>query len=309
MRLTVGICTWNRSHLLDLALASFHGLRIPRHIEWELLVVNNNCTDETDSIIAKHEAHLPIRRLFETHPGKSYALNHAVREAHGDYILWTDDDALVDPNWVSAYAEAFSSWPEASIFGGPVKSWFRTDPPKWLNEETMPLVSDVYAIRDFGEEPIELTSANLPYGVNMAIRYKEQSEYLYDTNLGPRPNSELRGEETRLMNKMLEDGEKGRWVPGAIVRHYIPQKRQTIRYIRNYYRGHGEYQWIEIEEGKKPNRFGTVRDMLKEAIEKELGYRYCRLFREPRVWVGALKWAGIVWGRLLRRMSTHGVKQ
>jgi len=215
----------------------------------------------------------------------------------------------VDPNWVSAYAEAFSRWPDASIFGGPVTPWFQSDPPSWLNEETLPLVSTAYAIRDFGDEPNELTHRNLPFGVNMAIRYKEQSEYLYDTNLGPRPNSELRGEEIVLVTKMLEDGAKGRWVPGAVVRHYIPQERQTIRYIRNYYRGNGEYQWIEIEEGKKPNRFGTVRDMLKQAIERELRYRYCRLFREPRVWVGALKGAGIVWGRLLRRMSTHGAKQ
>ena len=303
MLLTVGICTWNRAHLLDLALASFYDLRIPEHIKWELLIVNNNCNDETDDVIAKHGAHLPIRRLFEPQPGKSHALNHAIHEAHGEYILWTDDDALVDPNWIGAYADAFSRWPEASIFGGPVKPWFRTGPPNWLNEETLSLVSSAYAILDFGEESDELTYRNLPYGVNMAIRYKEQSQYLYDTNLGPRPNSELRGEETVLMNKMLEDGAKGRWVPGAIVRHYIPEGRQTIRYLKNYYRGYGEYEWIEIENGKTPNRFGSLWNLWKTAIEFELKYRYCRLVHEPRVWANALIRSSVAWGRLLRRMS------
>ena len=302
MFLTVGICTWNRARLLDSALGSFHQLRIPKNITWELLVVNNNCSDETDEVISKHKAHLPIRRLFEPQPGKSYALNHAVREASGDYILWTDDDALVDPNWLEAYTEAFNRWPDVSIFGGPVKPWFRTDPPSWMNEETLPFVSTVYAIRDIGDEPVELTYNNLPFGVNMAIRYKEQSKYLYDTKLGPRPNSELRGEETVLMTKMLDDGAKGRWVPGACVRHYIPQERRTLRFVKNYYRGHGEYQWIEIEEGTKPNHYGTGFDMLKQAMKGELRYRYCRIFCEPRVWIGALKGSSMAWGRLLRRV-------
>lgn len=303
MFLTVGICTWNRAHLLDLALNSFHDLQIPKHIKWELLIVNNNSNDETDDIIAKHGAHLPIRRLFEPQPGKSYALNYAIREARGEYILWTDDDALVDPNWVNAYADAFSRWSEASIFGGPIRPWFRTGPPSWLNQEALSLVASAYAILDFGEASEELTYRNLPYGVNMAIRYKEQSQYLYDTNIGPRPNSELRGEETVLMSKMLEDGAKGRWVPGAIVRHYIPKGRQTIRYLRNYYRGFGEYEWIEIENGKAPNRFGSLWNLWKTAIEFELKYRYCRIVHTPRVWAGALVRSSVAWGRLIRRMN------
>ena len=130
MYITVGICTWNRAHLLDQALTSMHKLRIPNGVEWELLIVNNNCTDDTDNVIAKHKAYLPVRRLFERQPAKSFALNHAIREARGEYILWTDDDALVDPGWVVAYSEAFNRWPNAAIFGGPVRPWFPCPPPK-----------------------------------------------------------------------------------------------------------------------------------------------------------------------------------
>jgi glycosyltransferase involved in cell wall biosynthesis len=305
MFLTVGICTWNRAKLLDLALTSFHKLIIPEHIEWELIIVNNNCSDETDEIIANHKSNLPIRRLFEPHPGKSHALNHAIREARGEYIVWTDDDALVDPNWLKAYADAFTRSPDASFFGGPVKAWFRTEPPNWLNEQTLPLVSTAYAIRDLGDESFKFTYSNLPYGVNMAVRYKEQCKYLYDTNIGPRPNSSLRGEETVLLNKMLEDGETGRWVPGAIVNHYIPQERHTIRYLRSYYRGHGEFQWIEIGNGDTPNRFGTIIDMLKKALKTEFRYRYCRLFKDPKAWVKALIGSSMASGRLLGRTRSY----
>ncbi len=305
MRLTVGICTWNRAPLLDSALESFYNLEIPRHVDWELLIVNNNSTDGTDGVISKHARHLPIRGLFEPRPGKSYALNHAVREAKGEYILWTDDDALVDSNWIAAYADAFERWPEASIFGGPVKAWFRADPPKWLNEQSLKIVSTAYAIRDFGEGTVELNYRNLPYGVNMAVRTKDQLNYAFDTNLGPRPNSELRGEETELLNKMLADGAKGRWVPKAFVRHYIPPERQSLRFLRNYYRGHGEFQWIQIMNNEVPNRFGSAPEMLKKAIITELRYRCFRLIREPEIWMRVMVGASLAWGRVLHRLKNR----
>ncbi len=78
MNVTVAICTWNRAKLLDQTLTRMQQLRIPANVAWELLVVNNNCTDDTDAIIAGHESALPLRRLFEPKPGLSNARNFAV---------------------------------------------------------------------------------------------------------------------------------------------------------------------------------------------------------------------------------------
>src|ERR1700738_3055719 len=94
---SVAICTWNRARLLGQTLESFVRLRIPEGVSWELLVVNNNCTDDTDAVIERHAGSLPIRRLYEPTPGKSYAHNLAIAEAQGDLVLWTDDDVIVDP--------------------------------------------------------------------------------------------------------------------------------------------------------------------------------------------------------------------
>src|SRR5438270_654665 len=106
MHVTVVICTWNRSRLLERTLSEFVNLRIPPHVQWEVLVVNNRCTDDTDRVISRFEATLPLRRLYQERPGKSNAANHAVAEAAGDLILWTDDDVLVDPGWVESYVRA-----------------------------------------------------------------------------------------------------------------------------------------------------------------------------------------------------------
>jgi glycosyltransferase involved in cell wall biosynthesis len=87
-------------------------LRIPRGAEWEILVVNNNCNDNTDEVIASFANRLPVQRVFEATPGHSHARNRAVTEAAGDLIVWTDDDVLVDPNWLTGYAEALPPTPK-----------------------------------------------------------------------------------------------------------------------------------------------------------------------------------------------------
>src|SRR4029077_3473439 len=113
-------------------------------------------TDATDEVIGSFASHLPLRRLFEPSPGKSNALNLAVREARGEYILWTDDDALVDHLWLTAYSQAFKQWPNAAIFGGPVEPFFDGSPPQWL-QQALPNVVHAYAGLNLSSEPIVLT--------------------------------------------------------------------------------------------------------------------------------------------------------
>src|SRR5436309_3023469 len=78
MHATVAICTWNRSQLLRQTLDQFLDLAIPAGMTWELLVVNNNSTDDTDVVLAEFESRLPLRRLFEREPGLSHARNAAL---------------------------------------------------------------------------------------------------------------------------------------------------------------------------------------------------------------------------------------
>ena len=73
LSLTVAICTWNRSQSLQHTLEGFAQIAIPSETDWELLVVNNNCTDRTDEVIRVFEGRLPVRRIFEKRPGLSNA--------------------------------------------------------------------------------------------------------------------------------------------------------------------------------------------------------------------------------------------
>ena len=154
MLITVAICTWNRSKLLDQTLTEMAKLEIPAGTEWELLVVNNNSTDDTDDVIAAHSGKLPTRRLLEKKQGHSNARNCALDHAKGDWIAWTDDDVLVDPKWLVGLCKGAGRLPEAAAIGGPIAPWFVTDPDPDLVATFPPLRSGYCGVDHGADERI-----------------------------------------------------------------------------------------------------------------------------------------------------------
>jgi glycosyltransferase involved in cell wall biosynthesis len=282
---------------------------------WELIVVNNNCSDDTDSVLADFQSRLPLVRLFEPTPGKSHAANLAVREATGEYIVWTDDDVLVDPDWLQAYLAAFARWPEASVFAGVIDPWFEEPPPRWL-EQVFANVAGAYAALDHGPTGFEMTHDTYPYGANMALKRSAHLLEPFDTRLGPRPNSGIRaaddrrcclqrpGEETFMVRRLLSAGHTGRWVPEARVRHFLPVERHTLAFLSEYFLGLGEVNGLMGRNDVGERRaFGRPLWLWKEAFVSELAYRLSRMFRSPDKWILEFKKANLVRGRLRTYVS------
>ncbi len=163
MKISVAICTWNRSRLLTQTLTNFVELTIPESVEWELIVVDNNSTDDTKQVIQRFADKLPIRYLFENQQGHSYSRNAAVQSATGELILWTDNDVIVDPGWLAAFADGANRYPAASFFGGKIEPVFETARPQWLAWQ-LEKCKSVYAARDLGNDAFELKPDQFPYG-------------------------------------------------------------------------------------------------------------------------------------------------
>jgi glycosyltransferase involved in cell wall biosynthesis len=301
--ISVVICTWNRSRLLRLTLEQMAKLECPPGVSWELIVVNNNCSDDTDQVLAEFRTRLPLVRLFEPTPGKSHAGNLAVRQARGEYLIWTDDDVLVEPDWLKAYYAAFRQWPEATIFAGAIDPWFEEPPPPWL-KLAFPKVANAYAALDHGPSGFDLTRDTYPYGANMALKRSAQLKEPYDTRLGPRPNSGIRGEEMIMARRMLGAGAKGRWVPEARVRHFIPPNRQTLSYLREYFTGSGEVLgMLGRNDSGERRAFGRPLWLWKEAVLAEVAYRSGRVFQTPDSWIESFRRANVARGWLKRYVS------
>jgi glucosyl-dolichyl phosphate glucuronosyltransferase len=298
MKITVAICTWNRSELLKRTMSQMAEELFPPRVDWELLVVNNNCTDDTESVVESFQGRLPIRQIVEQKQGLSFARNAAVSCASGDYILWTDDDVIVDSGWLAAYESAFARYPEAAFFGGPIQPWFEGMPPRWMATDAWSLISTAFAALDYGTRECKASCSRLPFGANYAIRLDWQRRHLYDPRFGRRPETTISGEETIVLLGIIKEGGTGWWIPDAQVRHWIPKSRQSLAYLREYYAGYGRTLNRQSSAGAYPLVFGKPRWLLRHALESELAYCLHRLYAPPMHWISDLKKASIAWGQL-----------
>ncbi len=275
---TVAICTWNRAAFLDRTLASFHRLCIPEGIEWELIVVDNNCTDTTPNVVQRHREFLPIYCVSEKQQGHSASRNAAVEAARGELLIWTDDDVLVDSNWLSAYWDAFQYQSEISFWGGVIRPDFESPPPSWV-ESNWEICSRLFAIRESKAMLEPMTATHLPFGANFAIRTPIQRQQLYDVEFG-RSGQSMRGfDEIDVLRRLMEKGHRGGWCPEAELQHCIPRERVSLDYVKRYFQGQGETLAYRGETRLSPEE---LRCQLKRRRRK---YRLNRWLKPSNIWL------------------------
>ncbi len=285
MDVTVVICTWNRCDLLKQTLDEMCNLQIPPDIAWELIVVNNNCSDVTDDVIEMYKQRLPIRRLFEAKQGLSNARNCAVASAKGDLIIWTDDDVLVDPMWLAEYVAAACQWPDAAFFGGTVDPWFAARPPRWILKN-LDMLSGVYVIRQLGNHIMKINSTDgLPYGANMAMRKYVFESIRFDPDLGHCGTALLCNDEVDFMTRLMELGHYGVWVGTARIQHYIPVERFKTKYIWEVFRGLGQ-STLRLDETLKKEKQRDFRRQIRKYYKARIRSWFLYPFK-GRSWIKA----------------------
>lgn len=244
MLITVAICTRDRAPDLAETLSALADMTVDRTIAWEVLVVDNGAQadvpegGDTRRTAEQYRDRLPLRIVHCVRPGLSHARNHAVAEARGDYICWTDDDVTVGRDWITAYAAAFRRHPSDVVFGGPITATlvgpFAGHADRWP-------VAAACALRSGTQErAIGAGERDLPWGANYAVRTDVQRRHAYDPALGKAPGQRRLGEETDMIRRMWRAGGTGHWVPDAVVRHRIAPARQTIIALRDHCRAAGE---------------------------------------------------------------------
>ncbi len=113
--ISVITATRNRHHELRRMLESLQAAT-PPSCEWELIVVDNNSADGTDAVLREMERNgrLPLRLFFEERLGKTMACNYAIRASRGELLLFTDDDTIIDRDWLVNMERAGARWPDVA---------------------------------------------------------------------------------------------------------------------------------------------------------------------------------------------------
>jgi glucosyl-dolichyl phosphate glucuronosyltransferase len=236
MDISVILCTYNRCQNLAKALDSLASSTLANSVKWEVLVVDNNSSDQTRSVVEDFSRRHASRfvYLFESTQGKSHALNAAIRRAQGDVLAFTDDDVAVEPAWLESLTLRLRNGQCAGVAGRvlPDRS---VSPPRWLSVEGRYALAPL-AIFDRGPEPRELTEA--PFGNNMAFRKEVFAKHgNFRTDLGPQLGSgnPQKSEDSEFGQRLLAAGERLYYEPSAVVYHATPPDRIRKEYFLDWW--------------------------------------------------------------------------
>lgn len=230
MKVEIILCTHNRCQALTKALESAAALVLPEQVDWQVLVVDNCSRDKTREVVENFCRRYPgrFRYLFEEQPGKSYALNSGIRGAQGDVLAFMDDDVTVDTNWLRNLTAALADGKWAGAAGRIIPEW-SCPAPKWLSPKDR-YASGPLVQFDLGDEAGELFEP--PFGTNMAFRREMFEKYGgFLVALGPRPGSEIRGEDSEFADRLFSAGERLRYEPSAVVYHPVQKERLRKEYF------------------------------------------------------------------------------
>jgi glycosyltransferase involved in cell wall biosynthesis len=221
--ITVAICTRNRANFLQRAVESV----LPQMTgETELLIVDNASTDNTPEVAARlAAAHPRLAVCRENEIGVSAARNTALKKARGQYVLFLDDDATAEPDWLAAYQRFLSAPPSdrIAVVGGAVFPEYEVPPPKWIDPQRK---LDLCRLPKRFPYRASLAEGNSAYRRSVTMEVG-----MFDTRLGPK--GEIRGyREGGDINLRLQDaGYEIWWLPDAAIRHVVHADRLNLRWV------------------------------------------------------------------------------
>lgn len=255
--LSVIICTYNRDKYIYNVLKSVADNDYPR-TDYEVVLVNNNSTDNTESECQRFQADYPditFRYFLEKQQGLSYARNCGITNSRGDLLVYVDDDAKVNEAYLRTYADFFRRNPDAVAAGGPILPVYETEEPAWMSHYTRQLVTGKLYL---GDREREFPREAFPGGGNSCYRKSVFDAIgLFNVDLGRKGNSLIGAEEKDLFDKMTTQGMKFYYLPTAILYHIIPAKKLTPDYFNRLTYGIGvseRYRTKQISQKKYLNR-------------------------------------------------------
>lgn len=240
------ICSYNRARFIINAVDSLFGQQYDKNL-YEVIVVDNNSTDNTVALLAEYKAAHPdynFRYYVEHNQGVAYTRTRCAQEAKGEIIAYLDDDSTAQPGWLASIASFFDEHPATWSVGGKITPRFLTGIPDWYSKYFFGLVGNF----DQGPNVKKLTGTRYPCGANMAFRKKVFDEIGYfNTDLGRRGTGLLANEEKDIYLRILAHHHDVHYLPHVEVLHSVEANKFDKAYVRRHSMGIGGGERLRLK--------------------------------------------------------------
>ncbi len=242
MSVTVAICTHNGGRRLPDTLAHLARQVVPEGVPWEVLIVDNASTDDTQEVARRSwpfPPPAPMTVVSEPEIGLSNARRRAFDSARYDLVSFVDDDNWVEANWANLVVDVMAEHPDVAACGGQGEPLSDGDLPSWFSRHAV-----CYAVGPQAEKCGDITdSRGHLYGAGLTVRKSAWQQlvawgftFKLDDRRGRQPSC---GGDTELCLALRLAGWRLWYEPRLRFRHYLPQQRLTWEYLRSLHRGFG----------------------------------------------------------------------
>jgi glycosyltransferase involved in cell wall biosynthesis len=249
MEISVIICTYNRAASLQQALSSLSRMQVPKDLPWEIVVVDNNSSDNTKNVTLRFaesaDSSIRVQYVFEGRQGLNHARNAGIAAAAGDLLFYIDDDVEVTSNWLTEMKNAFDLYPIIGVGG---KVLLKTDlqrPTWWRNE-----YDGALGKFDAGDSTIlsdQSYTSIIGIGANLGFKKSAFKKHgLFHPHLDRRKNKVGMGGDVEFVQRAKDGGDLSMYYPGAVVYHCPVATRITKSYLRRWYFRIGEWQALKF---------------------------------------------------------------
>ena len=238
---TVVIVTYNGADRIGAVLDRLRHQIGTADIVWEIIVVDNNSTDDTRAVVQRYQANwrqdVPLRYEFQSQQGAGFARHHGTKVANSPFIGYLDDDNLPWINWVRSAYRFAQQHPNVGVFGSRIRGKFATSPPAHFER-----IAALLALTDRGPKPIPYRpeAKILPPGAGLVVRRQAWLDNVpEERTLAEKFGDREAGEDLEVVLRIQQAGWPVWYNAKMWMHHEIPGSRLTRPYLVRLCRGIG----------------------------------------------------------------------